>query len=71
MPVKARIRYLPIAQDDLMSIIDFIAKDSSGRATAFVEKLNKRIGLLEQNPHLGRLPRNLKLREYGYRVLVI
>lgn len=71
MNAKFRLRYLSAAQDDLVSIFDFIAQDSPNRALAFVEKLDKRIGLLEQHPHLGRVPRNSKLREYGYRVLIV
>jgi len=71
MPVKYRIRYLPVAQEDLISIFDYIANDSSDRALAFVDKLDKRIGRLERQPLLGRTPRHPKLREYGYRVLII
>jgi addiction module RelE/StbE family toxin len=71
MPVKFTLRYLPVAQDDLISIFDFIAQDSPHRALSFVEKLDERIGLLEQHPLLGRRPRHPKLREYGYRVLII
>jgi toxin ParE1/3/4 len=71
MPAKHTLRYLPVAQDDLIAIFDFIAQDSASRALGFVEKLDKRIGLLESNPHLGRVPRHPKLREYGYRVLII
>jgi len=67
MPVKYTLRYLPIAQDDLISIFDFIAQDSPSRALSFVDKLDERIGRLE----LGRIPRHPKLREYGYRVLII
>lgn len=65
------LRYLPIAQDDLISIFDYIAQDSPNRALSFVEKLDKRIGLLEHHPLLGRMPRHPKLREYGYRVLIV
>lgn len=71
MAGKYKLRYLPIAQDDLISIFDFIAKDSPDRALAFLEKLDKRIGMLEQQPLLGRVPRYQKLKEYGYRVLII
>jgi toxin ParE1/3/4 len=71
MPVKYTLRYLPIAQDDLISIFDFIAQDSPSRALSFVDKLDERIGRLEVNPLLGRMPRHPKLREYGYRVLII
>jgi len=71
MPVKCTLRYLPIAQEDLISIYDFIAQDSVNRALSFIEKLDERIALLEQHPLLGRIPRHQKLREYGYRVLVV
>jgi toxin ParE1/3/4 len=71
MPSKHVLKYLPIAQTDLIEIFDFIAQDSPNRALAFVNKLDKRIGALESHPLLGRIPRHPKLREYGYRVLVI
>ena len=71
MPTKYTLRYLPVSQDDLGEIFDFIAQDSPNRALSFVEKLDKRIGRLEQHPLLGRIPRHPKLREYGYRVLIV
>lgn len=71
MPEKAAVRYLPAAQDDLTSILEFIAKDSPSRAVTFIDRLDERIGQLEHHPLLGRVPRHPKLREYGYRVLVI
>ena len=70
MQVKFTLRYLPIAQDDLISIFDFIAQDSPNRALSFVAKLDQRVSLLERHPSLGRIPRHPKLREYGYRVLI-
>lgn len=71
MPSKYTLRYLPIAEEDLISILDWIANDSPPRALKFIDKLEERIGRLEQFPLFGRIPRNLKLREYGYRVLVV
>jgi toxin ParE1/3/4 len=68
---KLIIRYLPIAQDDLIEIYDWIAKDSPSRASSFVEKINIRIGALAQSPNLGRIPRHPRLKEYGYRVLIL
>jgi len=46
MPGKAKLRYLPAAQEDLLSILDFIAKDSPRRAVSVVDKLDGRIGHL-------------------------
>ena len=71
MPVRYSIRYLPVAESDLLEIFDFIAQDSPKRALSYLEKLDKRVGLLEHNPKLGRIPRNQKLREFGYRVLIV
>jgi len=71
MPDKYTLRYLPAADDDLVEIFDYIARDSPNRAFSYLEKLDKRIGLLEQHPQLGRVPRHPKLREHGYRVLIV
>ncbi|HTY38779.1 MAG TPA: type II toxin-antitoxin system RelE/ParE family toxin [Bacteroidota bacterium] len=71
MPAKVALRYLPAAQEDLLSILEFIANDSPVRASSFVTKLDVRIGRLEEHPLLGRVPRHPKLREYGYRVLIV
>ena len=71
MPAKYTLRYLPSAQTDLISIFDFIAQDTPNRASTFVDKLDERIGALEQHPLLGRLPRHPRLREEGYRVLIV
>ena len=71
MSTRHVLRYLPAAQDDLLAILDYIAEDSSVRAEEFVADLEDRIGLLEKSPLLGRIPRNPRLREYGYRVLIV
>ncbi len=71
MSAKYTLRYLPAAQDDLRSILDFIAQDNPSRASSFIEELDTKIGLLEEQPLLGRTPRHPKLREYGYRVLIL
>ena len=71
MPTRYSLQYLPIAQEDLVSILDYIAQDSPSRALAFVETIDAHIGRLEQHPFLGRVPRHPKLREFGYRVLIV
>ena len=71
MSNRYTIRYLPIAVDDLLSILDWIAVDSPARAEAFVDMLDKRIRLLATHPFIGRKPRDEKLQHLGYRVLII
>lgn len=60
-----------MAADDLSRILDYIAHDSSARALAFVDGLERRIGALASHPYAGRAPRDLELRRMGYRLLVI
>ena len=71
MPAEYSLRYLPAAEEDLLSILEYIAKDSPRRAEAFIEKLDKRIRILETSPLAGRIPRHPYLKESGYRVLTI
>jgi plasmid stabilization system protein ParE len=65
------LRYLPAAQEDLLALLDWIARGSPSRAVLSLDRLDQRIARLERQPHLERVPRNAKLRAYGYRVLVV
>ena len=71
MASRYTLRYLPVAVDDLISIFDWIAGDSPANAAAFVEKIDQRIGNLKIHPFLGHVPRDEKLKNSGYRILVI
>jgi addiction module RelE/StbE family toxin len=71
MPDGRPLRYLPAAQEDLLSILEYIARDSPSRAASFVDKLDERISQLEHYPLLGRVPRHPRLKQSGYRILVI
>lgn len=69
MANKYTLRYLPIAVDDLISIFDWIASDSPANAAKFIEKLDRHISSLKIHPLLGRIPRDEKLKNSGYRIL--
>lgn len=71
MESKYTLRYLPVAVDDLISIFDWIANDSPANADAFIKKLDTHLLNLKTHPFLGRIPRDEKLKDFGYRVLVI
>jgi len=71
MARKYAVRYLPAAERDLLSIHDWIARDNPERAVTFVEELDRAITKLAFRPHMGVVPRLAKLREAGYRVLII
>lgn len=65
------VRYLPVAQEDLLNILEFIAHDSPSRATTFTDALDQRIGALSHHPRIGRVLRHSRLKSMGYRVLVV
>lgn len=71
MPSKYTIRYLGPAQNDLLEIFDYIALDSPGTASKFIDKIDRKIGLLESQPLLGTIPKDQRLKRLGYRILVI
>jgi toxin ParE1/3/4 len=71
MEYKYILRYLPVAYDDLISIFDWIAKDSPAKAAVFLEKLDSRIGRLRTHPFLGHISCDDRLKNAGYRILVI
>lgn len=65
------LRYLRRAQNDLIEIRDYIARDSPQRADAFVDRLERRMRILERFPRAGRVPRYPRLAEKDLRVLVV
>ena len=48
------IRWTPTGADDLESIYDYIARDSSDKADATVERIISKIETLNQHPLVGR-----------------
>jgi plasmid stabilization system protein ParE len=65
------IRYLPVAEKDLLGILDYIARDDPEAARGFVDRIEAGIGNLAHFPKAGRRPRDARLQRLGYRVLVL
>ena len=67
------LRYLPVAQQDLLDTVDWIALESPPRALDWVDDVGQRIHALAQAqaPELGRRPRSERIAKQGYRVLSI
>jgi len=51
----ATVRYTRSAQDDLLSIWQFVAQDSLAAADNILEVIEREASLLAQQPHLGRV----------------
>ena len=68
---KFKIVYLPVAQEDLLDILDYIKKDNPAAAVQFIERIDKTIGKLSTFPYLGKVPKDDRLKVMGYRMLII
>ncbi len=71
MTERYPLRYLPAAEQDLLDILDYIARDNPTAARAFVDRVEQAIGRLALFPKSGRRPRDTRLRRLGYRVLIV
>jgi len=49
----------PRAKSDLVEIWDYIAEDSEARADSFLDRIDKKFGILAQRPAIGRLRNEL------------
>jgi toxin ParE1/3/4 len=68
---KYDVRYLSPAEKDLLDIFAYLRQDSPRTAAAFIGKIDKAIGRLASHPFLGAVPKDDRLAELGYRILVV
>lgn len=66
-----QIRFLRIAEEDLIEIISYIALDNPTAAEKFAEKIENKIALLETDPFLGKRPREIEFKNLNYLYLII
>ena len=71
MSGKYTIRYLSTAQKDLDEIFDYILRDNPSAALSLLEKFDHSISQLALNPELGVIPKDDRLKNLGYRMLII
>lgn len=68
---KYQIRFLKIAEEDFTEIVSYVAADNPNAAIILATKIEKNLGLLSDNPKLGRIPRDEDIRNLGYRYLIV
>ena len=71
MSGKFRIRYLSTAQKDVDEIFNYILRDKPSAALSLLEKFDHSISQLTLNPELGVIPKDDRLKNLGYRMLII
>lgn len=73
MPQKNKIKYTPIAMDDMDEIFSYISQDNVDAVEKLLGKLKEEISKLEEFPNMGSV---LSEEEYtfvnrGYRFIVV
>jgi len=71
MPKKYNILYLSIAERDLTNIIEYIYKDNPSASVSFLNIIDENISRLSNFPELGKVPNDNRLKNIGYRMLII
>ena len=71
MSSQYRIRYLFTAQKDLDEIFDYILRDRPSAAVSLLEKFDHSISQLSLNPELDVIPKDDRLKNLGYRMLIV
>ena len=66
-----KIEYLPVAQKDLIEILEYIQRDNPPAALALLNKIDESIAKLGDFPLMGAMPKDIRLKSLGYRMLVI
>ncbi|OEF98955.1 addiction module toxin RelE [Vulcanibacillus modesticaldus] len=65
-----QIKYLPIAQQDLTELIEYIQLDNPDAALSFLDKIDVTISRLAYFPYSGSIPRDNRLKALNYLMLV-
>ncbi len=71
MSKKYNIKYLPIAEQDLVNILNYIKQDNPTAAYKLIQEIDEVISKLEDFPNMGVIPKDLRLKSLGYKMLVI
>ena len=70
MKKEFEIHFLPIAEEDIAEIVDYIAQDKVAAAVNFYNGLEKRFQQLMTHPYLGTKRKEPDLAHAGYYSLV-
>lgn len=66
-----KIELLPIAEQDLYDIIDYIMLDNPEAALKMADKFDESFSNLERYPNSGSEPEDLRLKALKYRFAVV
>lgn len=65
------IEYLPLAEEDIKNIFDYIIIDDPYTAVKVLDQFDKTIDFLTNFPYMGAIPRDTYIAQMNYRFLVV
>lgn len=68
---KYNVEYLPLAYEDLEDIFAYVVADDPGAAANLLNEIDAAILHLEEFPDMGVTPKNRRLANKGYKMLVV
>ena len=68
---KYPIEYLPIAEKDLIEILEYVQIDNPVAALQLLEEIDKAISKLAYFHYMGYIPKDQRLIQLNYRTLVV
>ncbi len=71
MDKKYKIEYLPIAEQDLNDIFEYIMIDHPDAALRMANQIDESVLTLEAFPYMGSVPNDPRLQALHYRFLIV
>ena len=71
MTKKYKVLFYPIAYNDLDEIFDYILEDNHSTAIETIDQIQAAIEKLITFPKIGSIPKDLRLQQMDYRMLVV
>ena len=71
MEKKYNIEYLPIAEQDIIEIVQYIMMDNPDAALSMANRFDSAISELEFFPLSGVVPKDIRLKSLNYRMLIV
>jgi plasmid stabilization system protein ParE len=68
---KYSVEYLPLAYDDLEYIFTYIVADDPKAAATLLDEIDEAILHLEEFPDMGVTPKNRRLANKGYKMIIV
>jgi len=71
MEKRYLIDYLPVAEQDVTEIFEYISNDDPSSALTMLNRIDEAVDNLSLFPYSGVVPDDLRLQSLDYRILIV